>query len=163
MNRRAITLAIVATLLVGAFGAGSVQADGGGKPVRTSDSYTVTFIDDFILETCGIETETTLTESWTLLEYPNGKTALKVKRIFVPADPRIPIEKGHGMTITKPDGSRIVIGVPLHLISQITGRTLIKDRGLVKFDPDGKVVRVVGPHPSLGIDLTPYYCPGPPD
>ena len=41
-------------------------AAAGGKPVITKGGGTETFADDFILDLCGIETETTLTEKWTL-------------------------------------------------------------------------------------------------
>lgn len=157
MNRRALSLAAVATLLIGALGAAPVQA--GGGPVRTSDSYTDTFFDDFIFDLCGIETMTTLTERWSQIEYPNGLSILHVNRKFVPADPRIPIERGIGTSITRPDGSRLVLGMPIELTSQATGKVLLRDIGLVEFDPDGNVVRMVGPHPSLKLTEKEMYCP----
>jgi hypothetical protein len=156
MNRRSISMAITAALVLGALTVAPAQA---GGVVRTSDSYTVTFFDDYIFELCGIETETTLTERFTLLEFANGWSTLTVRRTFVPADKRIPIEKGQGTSINRADGSRIVLGTPIHLISQVTGKTILKDTGLVEFDPEGNVVRMIGPHPSLTADLADYYCP----
>jgi hypothetical protein len=41
----------------------------------------------------------------------------------------------------------------------VTGKTILKDTGLVEFDPEGNVVRMIGPHPSLTADLADYYCP----
>ncbi|MBA2374159.1 MAG: hypothetical protein H0V74_08175 [Chloroflexi bacterium] len=106
---------------------------------------------------CGIETFTTVTERWSLKEYADGSAKLHVNRTFVPDDPRIPIEKGAGTTFIAPDGTRRVVGKPIHLISQIGGGVLILDAGRVDFDPSGEVIAMRGPHPSLGTDLAPYY------
>ena len=40
-----------------------------------SGKYTETFFDDFILELCGIETMTTVTEHWTLTTYATARSA----------------------------------------------------------------------------------------
>jgi hypothetical protein len=129
----------------------------GGAPVVTQGGGTETFADDFILDLCGIETETTLTERWTLKEFPDGSETLQVTRTFVSADPRIPIEKGAGTAFTAPDGSRRVVGTPLHLIGPHGVRIL--DAGQVVFGPDGEIVSMRGPHPSLDTDPAEYYCP----
>ena len=137
-------------------GAGTAVA-AGGAPVVTRGGGTDTFADDFILDLCGIETETTLTERWTLKEFPDGSETLQVTRTFVSADPRLPVEKGAGTAFTAPDGSRRVVGTPLHLIGPNGVRIL--DAGQVVFGPDGDVVSMRGPHPSLDADLAEYYCP----
>lgn len=59
-----------------------------------------------------------------------------------------------------PDGSRTVAGQPIHLISS-AGTTLL-DAGRVRFDDEGNVVSVNGPHPFLDADLAElvgHYCP----
>ena len=152
MNRRMITVSAMVAFVLGAMSAGAVHA---GGPARFSDSYTETFHDDFILELCGIDTFTTVTERWSLKEFPDGSSIFHVTRTFVPADPRIPIEKGAGTTFTAPDGTRTVVGKPLHLIGRRGGVVLL-DAGRIVFGDD---VTVRGPHPSLDADLAPYYCP----
>jgi hypothetical protein len=147
-------VALAGSLLVA--GPGTAVA-AGGAPVITRGGETVTFADDFLLDLCGIETETTLTERWTLKEYPDGSETLQVARTFVSADPQIPVEKGAGTAFTAPDGSRRVVGTPLHLIGPHGVRII--DAGQVTFAPDGDVVSMRGPHPSLDADLAEYYCP----
>ena len=132
-------------------------AAAGGKPVITKGGGTETFADDLFLDLCGIATNTTLTEKWTLKEFPDGSETLHVVRTFVPDDPRLPIEKAAGTSFTAPDGSRRVVGKPIHLIGP--GGVRILDAGWVLFDPAGEIVDVRGPHPALGVDLADYYCP----
>ena len=156
MNRRTLTLATVAALVVGAVGASVVQARG---PVQTRDSYTETFHDDFIFDLCGIDTMTTLTERWTFKEFPDGSATFHATRTFTPADQRIPIEKGAGTSFIAPDGSRRVVGKPIQLISQNGGGVRILDAGWVEFDAAGDVRDMRGPHPFVGADEAEYYCP----
>jgi hypothetical protein len=155
MNRRTITLALAATLVLVAATTGAAQASG---PERVGDSYTDRFFDEFIFELCGIETFTTLTERWTFKEFKDGSATLHVVRTFVPDDPTIPIEKGAGTSFIAPDGSRTVIGKPTLLIDRDGGVRLI-DAGRVELDPFGNVVRISGQLTSYGVDLAPYYCP----
>jgi hypothetical protein len=152
MNPRAFFLSVTAALVLGAASAGAVQAS---APVRSGDSYTETFFDDFIFELCGIETYTTLTERWTLKEFADGSAILQVTRTFVPDDPRIPIEKGSGASFFAPDGTQTVVGKPIQLFGADGGVTLL-DAGWVEF---GDALTVRGPHPSLDADLALYYCP----
>lgn len=153
MNRRALTLAVAVALVLGALSAGAVHA---GGPVRTSDSYTDRFFDDFILELCGIETFTTVTERWTLKEFADGSAILHVNREFIPDDPRIPIERGAGTSFFAPDGTKTAVGRPTQLFAQDGRRLLLLDAGRVVF---GDEITIRGHVESLGVDLAPYYCP----
>ena len=155
MNRRALAPSLTIALVLGAATAGAVQA---GGPTRVTESYTDRFFDDFIFELCGIETFTTLTERWTLKEFPDGSATLQVNRTFVSEDPRLPIEKGAGTTFIAPDGTRTVVGKPIHLIGP-GGGVRILDAGRIVLDESGDVLSVDGPHPSYGAALAPYYCP----
>jgi hypothetical protein len=152
MNRRALRLSVILALVLGAMSAGAVHAAG---PVRTTDSYTVTFYDDFIFELCGIDTFTTLTERWTLKEFADGSAILHVNREFVPEDPRIPIERGAGTSFFAPDGTQTVVGKPTQLFAP-DGGLLLLDAGRVVF---GDELTIRGHVESLGADLAPYYCP----
>ncbi|CAN5733271.1 hypothetical protein BH24CHL6_BH24CHL6_05030 [soil metagenome] len=152
MNSRAFVLSATTALVIGVMTAGSVQA---GGPVRTSDSYTETFHDEFILDLCGIETLTTVTERWTLKEFADGSATLHVNRTFVPEDPRLPIEKGAATSFFAPDGTQTVVGKPIQLFWPKGGVRLL-DAGWVEF---GDELTVRGPHPSLDVDLALYYCP----
>lgn len=155
MTRRSGTLSLALGFVLAIASAGGVHAS---APVRDGDSYTVTFYDDFIFELCGIDTFTTLTERWTFKEFSDGSTILHVNRTFVPDDPRIPVEKGAGSSLTAPDGTRTVVGKPTQLFDPDGGIRLL-DAGLAVLDPFGNVLVLHGHSESLGVDLAPYYCP----
>lgn len=155
MNRRSLAPSVTLALILGAATAGAVQA---GGPTRVTESHTDRFFDDFILEICGIETFTTLTERWTFKEFADGSATLHVNRTFVSEDPRLPIEKGAATTFIAADGTRTVIGMPIHLIGP-KGGVRIRDAGRIVLDESGNVLSVNGPHPAYGVDLAPYYCP----
>jgi hypothetical protein len=125
------------------------------SPAIERNSYVDRFADDFILELCGIETYTTVTERWSLKTFAGGSERLHVVRTFVSDDPRLPIEKGAATTFISPDGSRTVVGKPVQLIGPDGGVRLL-DAGWVQFGDD---VTVRGPHPFLDADLADYYCP----
>ena len=120
-----------------------------------SGRYVDRYADDYILDLCGIETMTTVTERWTLTTYPDGTERFRVSRTFVSDDPRLPIERGAGMTTFLPDGTKVVHGSPIRLQRRGEGIILL-DAGLAIFGDD---LTVRGPHPSLGADLADYYCP----
>lgn len=155
MTRRSGTLSVALALALTMASAAAAHA---GAPLRDGDSYTVTFYDDYIFELCGIDTFTTLTERWTFKEFADGSTILHVNRTFVSDDPRIPVEKGAGSSLTAPDGTRTVVGKPTQLFEPDGGIRLL-DAGLAVFDPFGDVLVVHGHSESLGADLAPYYCP----
>ena len=150
--RTCVTLVAAAVL---GLSAGPAVAD---KSDVVRDSYTDRFQDDFIMDLCGIETWTTVTERWSLKTYEDGSQVFHVVRTFVPDDPRIPIEKGAGTSFFGADGSKTVIGTPIHLFAPGGGTTVI-DAGRVVFDAEGNLAAVNGPHPSLDADLAEYYCP----
>ena len=156
MHRKIAALSIATAILIGSVTAGVAQAAG---PTRSGDAYTDTYFDDYIYELCGIETMTTLTERWTRTEFPAGSSTLQVVRTFVPEDPRIPVEKGSGMSFTAPDGSRRVIGKPIQLFDQQGGVTTL-DAGVAVFDGDGQLVDVHGRHDFISDgDEAALYCP----
>lgn len=117
------------------------------------------FFDDFILELCGIETFTTLTQTFSVKTFPDGSEQVHVVRTFVPDDPRIPDERGAATAFVAPDGTRTVIGKPLQLFGTDGGVRLL-DAGLVEF---GDELVIHGRHDELvfdpDVDLAPYYCP----
>jgi hypothetical protein len=152
MHRRTLTVAIALTVVLVGSLAGVARA---GAPIRYGDSYAETFLDDFILELCGIETFTTLTERWSFTEFEDGSSILHVTRTFVPEDPRFPVEKGAGTSFFAPDGTQTVVGLPL-LLFRPEGGVQLLDAGLVEF---GDELTIRGPHPSLDADLALYYCP----
>ena len=156
MRRRAgmVSVALLGAALVCG---GNPAAARGGGPIITKGGGTETFADDFLLDLCGILTDTTLTEKWTRKQFPDGSETLHVERTFDPADPRVPVEKGAGTSFTAPDGSRRVVGKPIQLIGPRGVRIL--DAGWVLFDADGNVVDQRGPHPFLTADLAAAYCP----
>ncbi len=155
MSLRTRFSSLAIALILGATSATAAQA---GGPTRASDSYTERFFDEFILELCGIETFTTLTERWTFKEFADGSATLQVNRTFVPDDPRIPIEKGAGTSFIAPDGTRTVVGTPILLIGP-QGGVRILDAGRITLDEFDNVLSVRGPHPAFGVDLAPHYCP----
>ena len=156
MNRTAACGLAIATAL--GLALASAAPASAARPVKESGSFVDTFDDEFILDLCGIETKTTLTQRWSSKLYPDGSEKVHVVRTFVPADPRLPIEKGAGTTFVAPDKSRRVVGKPIQLFDPHGGVRLL-DAGWVAFNPDGSVSDVRGPHPSLHVDLYDYYCP----
>lgn len=155
MNHRALirSAAVAAALAIGTVGVAKAAG-----PIQTSDHFTDRFHDEFILDLCGIDTYTTVTEHWTLKTFPDGSQTFHTTRTFIPEDPRIPVERSAGTSFWAPDGSRRVVGKPIQLFARDGGVTLL-DAGWVAFDPAGLPTVLRGPHPSLGVDLADYYCP----
>ncbi len=127
------------------------------KPeIVQSGKYTDTFFDDYILDLCGIETMTTVTERWTLTTYADGSQRFTNSRTFVPSNPVLRwIEYGAAMSTWDVNGVQTVHGSPIRI--QIRGEGMIVlDAGYVTLTDDPTVH---GPHPSLGMDLADVYCP----
>jgi hypothetical protein len=128
-------------------------------PTIERGSFEERFFDEFILELCGIETFTTLTQTFTVKTFPDGSEQVHVVRLYVPDDPRIPIERGAATAFVAPDGTRTVIGMPLQLFDADGGIRLL-DAGFVEF---GDELIIHGRHEVLvfdpDVDLAPYYCP----
>lgn len=157
MIARSLRLAAASAACLAVVSAGSVAA---AAPVRFGDAYTETFEDEFIFDLCGIVTMTTITERWTFQAFPDGREVLHVTRTFVPADIRVPIEKGAGTGTTYPDGTRKVVGSPLRLYDQQGGGISVIAAGLVVFDPFGDPSRTRGHAIDLSDEaMVSYYCP----
>lgn len=156
MNRNAWRTPVIATVtaVLLCTVVGPVLA---APPKIERGSFTETFADDFLFDLCGIRTQTTLTQRWSVKTSANGSESVHVVRTFVPADRRLPVEKAAGVTFVAPDGSRRVVGKPIQLIGPRGVRLL--DAGWVAFDADGSVSTVRGPHPSLDANLADFYCP----
>ncbi len=135
----------------------TATAASAAPPVIERGSFVETSVDTFILDLCGIETRTRWTQHWSSTVYADGSEVVHVVRTFVSEDPRLPVEQGAGTTFIAPDGTRRVVGKPIHLIGPDGVRLL--DAGWVEFDPDGELSDVRGPHSSLDVDLRDYYCP----
>ena len=153
--RLILRLTIVASLAIGGLFMGATGALAAKPETEHSGRYVETFADNFIVELCGISTMTTVTEHWTLTTYADGSQRFRVSRRFVPADPRIPIEYGAGMSTFDVNGVQTVHGSPIRLQRRGEGIILL-DAGLVVLNDDPTVH---GPHPSLGIHLAEVYCP----
>ena len=154
MLRRLPVITLALALAISLLPAAALAAG----PERVTDSYTDRFHDDFILDMCGIDTWTTVTERWTLKNWPDGSQTFHAVRTFVPDDPRIPIEKGAGTGRFAPDGSKTVTGKPLQLFDR-DGGILLLGAGLATFDPFGNVLVTHGHGEALTVDLAQYYCP----
>jgi hypothetical protein len=146
---------IAATLALGALGASAGGALAAKPQTVHSGQIRDTFFDDFYLEVCGIETMTTVTERWTLTTYADGSQRFTDSRRYVPADPRLPIEFGSGMSTWDANGVQTVHGSPIRLQRRGEGIILL-DAGFVTLTDDPTIH---GPHPSLGMDLATVYCP----
>jgi hypothetical protein len=156
MYRRiaAVSVALLAASLVAPSGAGAA----GGPTIERS--VTRDTIDDaFFADLCGIATRTTVIEKFSIKTFADESQTVHVERSYVPADKRLPIEKGAATAFYTPDGARRVVGKPIQLISQSGGGVLILDAGWVQFDPFDNPGDMRGPHPSLTVDLADYYCP----
>jgi hypothetical protein len=147
--------AVSLALAVAGTAAGATAVLGARPETERSGRVVETFADDFILELCGIETLTTVTEHWTLTTYADGSQRFRDSRTFVSDDPRLPIEQGAGMSYWDANGVQTVHGSPIRLRRPGEGIILL-DAGRVVFS-DPPVIR--GPHPSLGMDLADVYCP----
>lgn len=149
-----ISVAAVSAALLGL----STEPAAAQPPDVVRDSYVDRFQDDFIMDLCGIRTWTTVTERWSSMKFPDGTEIFHVVRTYVPDDPRIPIEKGAATSFLGADGSRTVVGTPIHLFGPEGGTTLI-DAGRALFDAEGNLTAANGRQPSMDVDLAEYYCP----
>ena len=127
----------------------------GGKPTVEREVVNETFFDDFILDICGVATNTTLTQRTTTKTFPDGSQTVHVNAEFVPDDPRIASERNAFTDRIAPDGTLTTGGLAIRLYRKGEG-TVIRDAGWVRFLEDGLVVR--GPHPFLETDPADVYC-----
>ncbi len=149
---------LVAFAVIGLF-ALQAQPATASEPTIERGRFEERFFDDLFLDLCGIETYTTLQQSWSVKTFADGSEQVHVVRTFVPDDPRLPVERGAGTSLHAPDGTVRVVGKPLQLFEPDGGIRLL-DAGFVEF---GDELIVHGHHPVPvweGVDLAPYYCPG---
>ncbi len=148
---------ILAALAVAASAPAAAAEDfgHGGRPTVEHEAIEVTFFDDFILDTCGMATQTTLKQRTTTKTYPDGYTTVHVNAEYVPDDPRIASERDAFTDEIEPDGTLTTKGLAIRLFRKGEG-TIIRDAGWVRFLEDGLVVR--GPHPFLGTDPAEVFC-----
>jgi len=153
--RRTGRLFIATTMVVAMLAAGASSALAAKPLTEHSGRYTDTFFDDFIFELCGIETMTTITEVWTLTTYADGSQRFHTSRTFISEDPRLPIERGAGMSTWDAAGVQTIHGSPVRLQRPGGGVYLLDAGRIVLSDPPV----ISGPHPFLDADLVEAYCP----
>jgi hypothetical protein len=142
--------------LLAAIASPPASAADGGQPVVERDVIHETFFDDFILEICGVETDTTQTQRTTIKTFPDGSQTVHRIAEWVPDDPSIANERWGRTDRIAPDGTLTIVGLAVRLYRQGEG-TIIRDAGWVRVLEDGQVVR--GPHPYLGsTDPADVYC-----
>lgn len=101
----------------------------GGKPAVEREVIEDTFFDEFILDICGVETNTTLTQRITTKTFPDGSQTVHVVAEFVPDDRRIASERDAFTDVVAPDGTLTTKGLAIRLYRQGEG-TIIRE-------PDG--------------------------
>jgi hypothetical protein len=114
-----------------------------------------TFFDEFILEVCGVETDTTKTERLVIKRFPDGSETVHVVVEYVPDDPSIATERYARTEIYGVDGSITIKGLGVRLYRKGEG-TIIRAAGWVRFDEDGVIGH--GPHDFLETDPADVYC-----
>ena len=155
-NSRIAAVGVTALAVVWSVGATPAAAAG---PEVIKRTVVETFQDDFIADLCGIVTTTTLTESLVIREWADGSAKVHVQRTYVPADPRVTIERSSRTETYAPDGTVTMTGLAIMLVDQVSGRIVVRDAGQVTFSDDGIDFR--GPHPFVEAeDQRPLYCPG---
>jgi hypothetical protein len=150
------TVALLAALALIIAGPVVAPASGaGGKPTIERQVSEVTFFDEFILDICGVATNTTQTERKITKTFPDGSETVHIVAQFVPDDPGIASERDAFTDFIAPDGTITTKGLAIRLYRQGEG-TIIRDAGWVRFLQDGLVVR--GPHPFLETDPATVFC-----
>ena len=150
-----LTLAATAAALLAAFAATPAMA-AGGKPTFEREVIEETFFDDFILDVCGVATNTTLTQRTITKTFPDGSRTIHKNAEWIPDDPRIASERWGRTDRIAPDGTLTIVGLAIRLYRQGEG-TIIRDAGWLRLAEDGLTVR--GPHPYfLDTDPADVYC-----
>jgi hypothetical protein len=155
LTRAGALLAMFALLTTAPVAIATAAPGHGGKPTVEREAIEVTFFDEFILDICAVETNTTLTQRMTTKTFPDGSQTVHVVADFVPDDPNIASERDAFTDFVAPDGTVTTKGLAIRLYRQGEG-TVIRDAGWVRFLEDGLVVR--GPHPFLNTDPADVYC-----
>ena len=152
---RSLAPALAVAALIALVASTTAGAAPGGKPTVEREVIEETFFDDFILDICGVETNTTLKQRTTTKTWPDGSQTVHINAEFVPDDPSIASERNAFTDVVAPDGTVTTKGLAIRLYRKGEG-TIIRDAGWVRFLEDGLVVR--GPHPFLETDPVDVYC-----
>jgi hypothetical protein len=152
---RRLALAGALVALIALVTAATAAAAPGGRPVVEREIIEETFFDDFILDICGVATNTTLVQRTTTKTFPDGSQTVHVNAEFVPDDPSIASERNASTDVIALDGTLTTKGLAIRLYRKGEG-TIIRDTGWVRVLEDGLVVR--GPHPFLETDPADVYC-----
>ena len=157
---RTVGTAVAAGALVaaGLVASSPPAAASGNGPTIIRGLDEETFFDDFIFELCGITADVTVSERWTLKEFPDGSETLHSVRTFTSSDPRIPMEKGAATSFNSPDGSRVVVGKPAQLFDPDGGVRLVA-AGWILIDPDDVTLEAHGRDTYRDADQAELYCP----
>jgi hypothetical protein len=125
---RGAVFAMVAVALLAAAAAAQATAVGRGGPTVEREVIEETFFDEFILDICGVATDTTLTQRTTTKTFPDGSQTVHVNAEFVPDDPRIASERNAFTDRIAPDGTVTTGGLAIRLYRKGEG-TVIRDAG----------------------------------
>jgi hypothetical protein len=153
MTRR-LAAPIAAIAAMAAFASPPAMAAG---PTVEREVTQETFFDEFTLEVCGVETNTTKTERLVIKRFPDGTETVHVVVEYVPDDPSIATERYARTDIYEVDGSITIKGLGVRLYRKGEG-TIILAAGWVRFDEDGDLVDGRGPHDFLDTDPADVYC-----
>jgi hypothetical protein len=153
---RLAPVAVVATLAaIVASPTATAAAGQGGKPVVEREVVEETFFDEYILDICGVETNTTFTQRSVVKTFPDGSRTVHTVARWVPDDPTIASELDARTDIFASDGTQTVKGLAIKVYRKGEG-TIIRDAGWVRFLQDGVLFR--GPHPFLETDPAEVFC-----
>ena len=145
---------IAAIVALAGFAASPAMAAG---PTVEREVTQETFFDEFALEVCGVETNTTKTERLVIKRFPDGSETVHVVVEYVPDDPSIATERYARTETHGVDGSITIKGLGVRLYRKGEG-TIILAAGWVRFDGNGDLVDGRGPHDFLGTDPADVYC-----
>jgi hypothetical protein len=128
----------------------------GGKPVVERDAFQQTLSpDEFLLDVCGVETNTTYVQRTTTKTFPDGSQTVQIQASWTPDDPNLASERDVSTRFLDIDGTETIVGLPIRLYRHGEG-TIIRDAGWLRVFDDGLLVR--GPHPFLETDPADVYC-----
>jgi hypothetical protein len=146
---------VAAMAALAAIASPPAMAGGGGKPTVEREVIQETYFDEYILDICGVETNTTQTQRTTIKAFPDGSETVHITAEWIPDDPTIASERWGRTDRIAPDGTLTVFGLAIRLFRQGEG-TIIRDAGWIRFLEDGRVFR--GPHTFHDTDPADVYC-----
>jgi hypothetical protein len=119
-NSRPVLSVLAVTCVSGLAAAGPSVALAAGPVIVHSQVREVVSPDGFFIDVCGVSTSTTIKEDDTLKTWPDGSQTFHTDRSFIPADLRLPVERGAETSYFAP-GTDIpyrIVGKPIQLISR---------------------------------------------